>query len=77
MHGIIRRRELQSDESTIFALAEIVVQYADGRTLTFIPEAGRESFSQDDMKEFVKTLQRASGVAEWNEVSNNANIAGY
>ena len=77
MHGIIRQREIQNEDSSVFRLTEIVVHYGDGRTLTFIPEAGREDFSEDDLHELVKVLQKASGVAEWNEVSGNSNISGY
>ena len=41
MHGIIRQRDIQDSNSSVFSLSEVVVQYADGRTLTFVPEAGR------------------------------------
>lgn len=77
MHGIIRQRQINDEDSSVFRLNEVVVQYADGRTLTFVPEAGRETFSEDDLHEFVKVLQRASSVAEWAEVSENPNIKGY
>ena len=77
MHGIIRQRDIKDRDSSVFRLAEIVVQYGDGRTLTFVPEAGRADFSEDDLHEFVKVLQKSSGVAEWTEVSNNPNISGY
>lgn len=77
MHGIIRQRDIQSGNSSIFRLTEVKVHYGDGRTLTFVPEAGRENFSEDDLHELVKVLQRASSVAEWVEVSENPNIKGY
>ena len=77
MHGIIRQRQIDSQNSSVFRLSEVVVRYGDGRTLTFVPEAGRENFSEDDLHEFVKVLQKASGVAEWQEVSDNPNIKGY
>ena len=77
MHGIIRQREIKDGNSSIFRLNEIVVRYGDGRTLTFVPEAGRENFSEDDLHEFVEVLQTASSVAEWAEVSDNPNISGY
>ena len=77
MHGIIRQRQINDENSSVFRLNEVVVHYADGRTLTFVPEAGRETFSEDDLHEFVKVLQRASSVAEWAEVSENPNIKGY
>ncbi|QIN79063.1 hypothetical protein GBA65_11625 [Rubrobacter marinus] len=77
MHGIIRQRQINNQNSSVFRLNQIVVRYGDGRTLTFVPEAGRENFSEDDMHELVKVLQRASSVAEWAEVSENPNIKGY
>ena len=77
MHGIIRQRQINDENSSVFRLNEVVVHYADGRTLTFVPEAGRKTFSEDDLHEFVKVLQRASSVAEWAEVSENPNIKGY
>lgn len=77
MHGIIRQRDIKDQNSSVFRLNEIKVQYADGRVLTFVPEAGRPNFSEDDLHEFVKVLQKASGVAEWAEVSANPNIRGY
>ena len=77
MHGIIRQRQIDSQNSSVFRLSEVVVRYGDGRTLTFVPEAGRENFSEDDLHEFVKVLQTASSVAEWAEVSDNPNISGY
>lgn len=77
MHGIIRQRDIKNQNSSVLRLQEIEVRYADGRTLTFVPEAGRQAFSEDDLHEFVKVLQKASGVAEWAEVSENPNIRGY
>ncbi len=77
MHGIIRQRQIDNQNSSVFRLNQIVVRYGDGRTLTFVPEAGRENFSEDDLHELVKVLQRASSVAEWAEVSENPNIKGY
>jgi hypothetical protein len=49
-----------------------VVRYADGRTLNFIPESGRENFSEDDMLELKKILTRASSTAEWAEVGESS-----
>ncbi|HKZ27747.1 MAG TPA: hypothetical protein VJ086_07635 [Rubrobacteraceae bacterium] len=49
-------------------ISRIVFRYSDGRTLTFVPEAGREDFSEDDMHELVEVLEKASSIAEWSEV---------
>jgi hypothetical protein len=54
----------------------VVVRYSDGRTLTFVPEAGRENFSEDDMRELVKVLERAYSAAEWAEAGNAADADG-
>ncbi len=51
-------------------ISRIVFRYSDGRTLTFIPEAGLEDFSEDDMHELVKVLEKASSIAEWSEVGS-------
>ena len=77
MHGIIRQRDIQDGNSSVFRLTQVVVRYGDGRTLTFVPEAGRENFSEDDLHALVEVLQTASSVAEWAEVSENPNIKGY
>ena len=70
MHGITRTRNLNEDAEDIANIYHVVVRYSDGRTLTFIPEAGRETFSEDDMLELRKVLTRASAVAEWSEVGD-------
>ena len=70
MHGITRTRNLNEDAEDIANIYHVVVRYSDGRTLTFIPEAGRETFSEDDMLELKKVLTRASAVAEWSEVGD-------
>ena len=49
-----------------------MVRYADGRALNFIPEAGRENFSEDDMLELKKVITRASSAAEWAEVGESS-----
>ncbi len=78
MLGIIRDKnfEQNSDQTSEANIARVVVRYADGRTLTFIPEAGRENFSEDDMNELVKVLQRASSTAEWSEAGSTSGAGG-
>ena len=71
MHGIYRKRNLnENSQSSYEDINRVVVRYADGRTLNFIPEAGRENLSEDDMLELKKILTRASSTAEWAEVGN-------
>jgi hypothetical protein len=72
VYGIVRERsfDTNSSETSYIDINHVVVRYSDGRTLTFLPEAGRENFSEDDMLELVKVLTRASSVAEWAEAGN-------
>ena len=68
MHGIERTRKLQEELPQSTRVVRIVFRYTDGRTLTFIPEAGREAFIEDDMIELDKVLEQASSTAEWAEI---------
>ena len=73
MHGIYRKRDLnESSQSSHEDINRVVVRYADGRTLNFIPEAGRENFSEDDMLELKKILTRASSAAEWADLGESS-----
>lgn len=78
MHGITRVKnfEQNSDRTSQTDIRRVVVRYSDGRTLTFIPEAGRENFSEDDMKELVKVFQRCSSTAEWSEAGSTSGAGG-
>jgi len=68
MHGIERSRKLQEELPQSTRVSRIVFRYTDGRTLTFIAEAGREAFIEDDMIELAKVLEKASSTAEWAEI---------
>jgi hypothetical protein len=68
MHGIQRETRSQQGNTAHTDVCNVVVRYADGRILTFIPEAGRPNFSEDDMLQLAITLDAASSVAEWAEV---------
>lgn len=72
MHGIVRVKnfEQNSGEGGQVHVERVVVRYFDGRTLTFLPEAGREKFSEDDMLEVAKVLARASSTSEWAEAGD-------
>ena len=72
MHGIVRVKNIEqnSDETSQVHVERVVVRYSDGRTLTFLPEAGREKFSEDDILELAKVLARASSTAEWAEAGD-------
>lgn len=69
MHGIVRVKnfEQNSSQTDKYDITRVIFRYSDGRTMTFIPESGRENFSEDDMMELVKVVERTSSVAEWAE----------
>ena len=50
-------------------ITKVMVRYSDGRVLTFVPDARREAFSEDDMLELKKVLGSASAAAEWADIS--------
>jgi hypothetical protein len=78
MHGIIRTQNFDrnSSETSYIDINRIVVRYNDGREVAFVPEAGRDNFSEDDMLELVKVLTRASSTAEWAEAGDLAGPGG-
>ena len=78
MHGIVREQKFEqnSSQTSFIDIRQVVVRYSDGRVLNFVPEAGRENFSEDDMLELVKVLTRASSVAEWAEAGDTSGIGG-
>jgi hypothetical protein len=69
VHGIQRTREMRGSPGSQGGLTKITVSYSDERVLTFVPDAGREAFSEDDLLEFKKVLERASSAAEWADIS--------
>jgi hypothetical protein len=69
VHGIQRSREMKDAAGSQGGITKVVVRYTDGRLLTFVPDARREAFSEDDMLELKKGLGRASAAAEWAEIS--------
>ncbi len=50
-------------------MTRVVVRYSDGRVMNFVPDAGREAFSEDDMLELKKVISRASSAAEWADIN--------
>ncbi len=69
MHGIERTRKMQGPVEREGGIRRIVVRYSDGRVLNFDADAGRETFSEDDILEFKEILDKASAKAEWAEIS--------
>ena len=69
MHGIERTRKMQGPVEGQGGIRRIVVRYSDGRVLNFDPDAGRETFSEDDILEVKEILDKAAAKAEWAEIS--------
>lgn len=69
MHGIQRERRRSSQGETGVGVSKIVVRYADGRVMNFVPDAGRPSFHEDDVLELQKIIDRASSTAEWSDIN--------
>ncbi|MDQ3303608.1 MAG: hypothetical protein M3518_09710 [Actinomycetota bacterium] len=72
MHGIERTRKLEGPMEGDNGIVGIVVRYSDGRVMNFVPDAGRATFSEDDILELKKILDKASSVAEWAELANSS-----
>ena len=69
MHGIERTRKMQGPLEPDNGVVRIVVNYTGGRVLNFIPDAGSDVFSEDDILELKKVFDTASSIFEWAEVS--------
>lgn len=68
MHGI-QREKRRSNETEAAGVSRVVVRYADGRVMKFVPDAGRPSFHEDDVLELKKIIDRASSTAEWSDIN--------
>jgi hypothetical protein len=68
MHSIQRTREMTDPSGAQGGITRVIVRYSDGRALNFVPDARREAFSEDDMLELKKVLDRAASAAEWAEI---------
>jgi hypothetical protein len=69
VHGIQRSSEMKDPAGAQGGITKVMVRYSDGRVLTFVPDARREAFSEDDMLELKKVLSKASSAAEWADIS--------
>ena len=65
MHGIERTRKVHGPMEDGVGITRIVVRYSDGRVMNFVPDAGREAFSEDDILKLHNILERSSSTAEW------------
>ena len=69
MHGIERTRNAQGSPEGRGGIRRIVLHYSDGRVMNFVPDADRETFSEDDILELKKVLSAASSKAEWADIN--------
>ena len=74
MHGIERERKANAPMEGGVGVSRIVFRYSDGREVTFVPDAGRETFSEDDILELKNLLDRTSAHAEWSDVNSRLNF---
>jgi hypothetical protein len=69
MHGIERTRKSNAPKEGGLGVNRIVFRYSDGREMKFVPDAGRETFSEDDVLELKIVLDRTSAMAEWADIN--------
>ena len=70
MQGIIREKKRpEANAPSAAGVSRIVVRYTDGRVVNFVPDVRRKAFSEDDILELKKILDRASAAAEWSDVN--------
>jgi hypothetical protein len=71
MHGIEVTREESTEGGPRAAgvrIQRISVCYEGDRKMTFIPEAGGEFFTTDDVGRLVGVLHKASETLEWKQI---------
>ena len=69
MHGIERTRKSIGPVDVGVGVTRILVRYSDGRVMTFVPDAGREAFSEDDILELHNVFERSASAAEWADIN--------
>ncbi len=69
MHGIQRTRNAHGPADQGLGVTRIVFRYSDGRVMSFVPDAGRAAFSEDDILELRNVIARASSTAEWSDIN--------
>lgn len=73
MHGIEVRREATEGGPGTQRAAEVRIRrisvcYEDGGMMSFIPEAGEEFFSKDDVDRLVGIVDKTSQAQEWRQM---------
>jgi hypothetical protein len=69
MQGIERARKANAPMERGVGISRIVFRYSDGREMIYVPDAGRETFSEDDVLELKDLLDRTSAHAEWSDIN--------
>jgi hypothetical protein len=69
LHGIERTRKSEGSMDLSVGVTRILVRYSDGRAMAFVPDAGRETFSEDDILELKSVIERMSSAAEWADIN--------
>jgi hypothetical protein len=69
VQGIERIRNSNAPREGGVAVHQIVFRYSDGREIRFVPDAGRETYSEDDILELKNLLDRTSAHAEWADIN--------
>lgn len=69
MHGIQREKRRNGPGAEDVGVTRIVLRYSDGRVVNFVPDARRETFSEDDVLELQKMMDQASSAAEWADIN--------
>jgi hypothetical protein len=69
LHGIERTRKAHGPMENGVGITRIVVRYSDGRVMNFLPDAGREAFSEDDILELHNIFERTASTAEWADIN--------
>ena len=69
MHGIERTRKQSGPVEDGIGVTRIVVRYSDGRERNFVPDAGRDAFSEDDILVLKNVLDRIASAAEWADIN--------
>jgi hypothetical protein len=68
-HGVrVRRRATngtEEREASQVLIRRLCLRYEDGRKVCFVPEAGEEFFSRDDVHKLVGMLHKGSEALEW------------
>ena len=69
MQGIVRERKANAPMEGGVGISRIVFRYSDEREVTFVPDAGGGTFSEDDVLELKNLLDRTSAQAEWADIN--------